>query len=132
MIERPPRNGTPSDGPGRRGPTLIDEGVEDLPPAPVSAAEAPPVDEPVPPVAAALNVAAGRRGRASTVALFFWSSFLSLCALGLGLWFWQAMEALLAQNIWLGRVALLPVEMAEGPPLIVPSSCRSRRKPGLR
>ena len=40
------------------------------------------------------------------MALFFWSSFLSLCALGLGLWFWQAMEALLAQNIWLGRVAL--------------------------
>ena len=41
-----------SDTPKRRGPTLIDDGLEALPPVPESPAEAPPVDAPEVPAAA--------------------------------------------------------------------------------
>jgi len=90
----------------RRGPRLIEEGLEHLPPVPPSAAEAPEIDAlPVEASAAsATRFAAGRRS--SLLARLFWSALISLLSLGLGLWFWQTIEALLAQNIWLGRIAL--------------------------
>ncbi len=92
--------------PTRRGPRLIEDDLDSLPPVPASAAEAPEID--APPIeasaATATRLAAGRRG--GLLARLFWSALVSLLTLGLGLWFWQTVDALLAQNIWLGRVAL--------------------------
>lgn len=92
--------------PTRRGPKLIEDGFDDLPPAPANAAEAPEIDA-LPAegsAATAARIVAAKRG--SFLARLFWSSLVSLLTLGLGLWFWETVEALLARNIWLGRVAL--------------------------
>lgn len=94
----------------RRGPTLIEDGLEDLPPAPESPAEAPPIDDipgdGAPAAATAARLAAGRGRGGGALARVFWASFLSLFMLGLGLWFWRTVEALIAANPWLGWVAL--------------------------
>jgi putative membrane protein len=90
----------------RRGPRLIEDGLEDLPPVPASAAEAPDIDAlPLEAGAAtAARIAAAQRG--SLTARLFWTALVSLMTLALGLWFWETVEALIARNVWLGRVAL--------------------------
>lgn len=96
-----------SDTPKRRGPTLIDDGLADLPPAPASPAEAPPVDAPdVPAAAVAARIAAGKSRGPGTLAKLFWGALISLLMMGVGLWFWETVDTLLARNLWLGRVAL--------------------------
>lgn len=92
--------------PKRRGPTLIEEGLEDLPRAPESPAEAPPVDAAEEPAAAvALRVAAGGGRGPGTLAKLFWGSLVALITMGAGLWFWGMVEGLLARNVWLGWIA---------------------------
>lgn len=86
--------------PPRRAPKLIDSGLDSLPPAPASAAEAPEIDDAPPPPA--LRAA----GRGSGLATLFWAAFGGLLSLALGLWAAETVEALLARNLWLGRVAL--------------------------
>ncbi|MEM7544117.1 MAG: TIGR01620 family protein [Pseudomonadota bacterium] len=92
--------------PKRRGPRLIEDGLDALPPAPAGAAEAPAIDAPPAEAsaAAATRIVAAKRG--SLLVRLFWSSLLGLLSLGLGLWFWETVEALLARNVWLGRAAL--------------------------
>lgn len=88
----------------RRGPKLIETGLEDLPPAPESAAEAPPIDDAPTAGAAALTVAGRPPG--GVLARLFWASLMGLLTMALGLWAWELVEALLARNLWLGRIAL--------------------------
>lgn len=105
---------------GRRGPTLVDESAEThtarrgptliedisaLPEAP-DATEAPDVDAPAAEATAtgaAITLAA--RGP-SLLSRLFWSALVSLLLMALGLWFWETVEALIARNVWLGRIAL--------------------------
>ncbi len=88
----------------RRGPTLIED-IETLPETP-DATEAPDVDAPAAEATAtgaAISLAA--RGP-SLLSRLFWSALVSLLMMALGLWFWETVEALIARNIWLGRIAL--------------------------
>lgn len=90
--------------PARRGPTLIED-IGALPDAP-DATEAPDVDAPAAEATAtgaAITLAA--RGP-SFLSRLFWSALISLLMMALGLWFWETVEALIARNIWLGRIAL--------------------------
>ncbi|MEO1610768.1 MAG: TIGR01620 family protein [Pseudomonadota bacterium] len=96
-----------NDAPKRRGPTLIEDGLADLPPAPASPAEAPPVDPPeAPATAVAARIAAGGGRGPGALAKLFWGALLSLLLMAVGLWFWETVESLLARNLWLGRIAL--------------------------
>ena len=107
-----------SDTPKRRGPTLIDDGLEALPPVPESPAEAPPVDAPeVPAAAVAARIAAGESQGPGALAKLFWGALISLLLMGVGLWFWETVDALLARNLWLGRVALALVAVLGNSPL---------------
>lgn len=90
--------------PARRGPTLIED-VSALPETP-NATEAPDVDAPTAEATAtgaAIKLAA--RGP-SLLSRLFWSALVSLLLMALGLWFWETVEALVARNVWLGRIAL--------------------------
>lgn len=87
----------------RRGPRLIEHGLEDLPSAPASPDEAPPIDDETPTAARAALRASSRGGG---LARLFWAAFAGLFIMALGLWFWEVVDALLARNLWLGRVAL--------------------------
>ncbi|WP_340108039.1 TIGR01620 family protein [Pikeienuella sp. HZG-20] len=87
----------------RRGPRLIEDGLESLPPAPAGPAEAPEIDgaeSDAPPVA---RVAAPRFG---LLARLFWAGFGGLFTMALGLWAYQVVEEMIARNLWLGRAAL--------------------------
>lgn len=90
----------------RRGPRLIEDGLDQLPPAPAGAAVAPDIDA-LPSgtaTAAITRIGAGRStGRLAQV---FWAALIALLTMGLGLWFWDTVEALIARNVWLGRIAL--------------------------
>ncbi len=89
--------------PSRRGPTLIED-TEALPDNP-DATEAPDVDAPqaeATATGAAITLAAHGPGLLSRL---FWSALISLLMMALGLWFWETVEALVARNIWLGRIA---------------------------
>ncbi|MEL7464207.1 MAG: TIGR01620 family protein [Pseudomonadota bacterium] len=93
--------------PKRRGPTLIEDGLSDLPPAHESPAEAPPVDEAeAPATAVAARIAAGESRGSGTLVKLFWGALISLLLMALGLWFWETVESLIARNVWLGRIAL--------------------------
>lgn len=84
----------------RRGPRLIEDGLEKLPPAAAGPDEAPDVDaedEDAPPP---------RMRRGFGLGALFWSAFGGLVALALGLWAWEVVDALIARNLWLGRAAL--------------------------
>ncbi|MEX2519018.1 MAG: TIGR01620 family protein, partial [Paracoccaceae bacterium] len=87
----------------RRGPRLIEDGLEDLPPAPAGPDDAPPIDDEAPPAARAALRASSPGGG---LARLFWAAFGGLFIMALGLWFWEVVDALLARNLWLGRVAL--------------------------
>ena len=88
----------------RRGPTLIED-VADLPEAP-DPTEAPDVDTPeAEATATGAAIALAARGP-SLLSRIFWSALVGLMMMALGLWFWETVEALIARNIWLGRVAL--------------------------
>lgn len=90
--------------PARRGPTLIED-VGTLPETP-NATEAPDVDATAAEATAtgaAISLAA--RGP-SLLSRLFWAALISLMMMALGLWFWETVEALVARNVWLGRIAL--------------------------
>jgi putative membrane protein len=90
--------------PSRRSPTLIED-VEALPEAP-DATKAPDVDAPEA-EATATGAAITLAGRGpSLLSRLFWSALISLLMMALGLWFWETVEALIALNVWLGRIAL--------------------------
>lgn len=87
----------------RRGPTLIED-VEALPDAP-DATEAPDVDAHAPEATATgAAIALAARGP-SLLSRLFWSALVGLLMMALGLWFWETVEALIARNVWLGRIA---------------------------
>lgn len=96
----------------RRGPKLIeDDALEELPPAPDTPNEAPPIDDDAteeggtaPAATGAAMRLAGSSG-GSALSRVFWSSLAALFLLGLGLWFWTTVETLIARNLWLGRAA---------------------------
>ncbi|MEM8753583.1 MAG: TIGR01620 family protein [Pseudomonadota bacterium] len=105
--------------PKRRGPRLIETGLEDLPPAPESPAEAPPVEDPAPTGAAATAVtAAAARPAGGALARIFWAALVALLTMALGLWAWELVEALIARNVWLGRIALALAAIVFGALLI--------------
>ena len=119
----------------RRGPTLIED-VATLPEAP-DATEAPDVDAPAAEATAtgaAISIAA--RGP-SLLSRLFWSALVSLLMMALGLWFWETVEALIAPNIWLGRIAL-GLSIVVGATLLIWSArelaalSRLRRVDGLK
>lgn len=95
--------------PARRGPTLIEDlGV--LSEAP-DATDAPDVDAPAAGAPAAEATATGAAitlaaRSPSLLSRLFWSALVSLLMMALGLWFWETVEALIARNVWLGRIAL--------------------------
>ncbi|MFV0474933.1 MAG: TIGR01620 family protein [Pikeienuella sp.] len=85
----------------RRGPRLIEDGLEKLPPVAAGPDEAPDVDagEDEPPAPARIRAGFG-------LGALFWSAFGGLVSLALGLWAWEVVEALIQRNLWLGRIAL--------------------------
>lgn len=90
--------------PNRRGPTLIED-VDALPPAP-DATDAPDVDAPEVEASATGTAIALAAHGPSLLSRLFWSALISLLFMAVGLWFWETIEALIARNIWLGRLAL--------------------------
>lgn len=90
--------------PARRGPTLIED-IETLPAAP-DATEAPDVDAPEAEATATGAAIALAARSPSLLSRLFWLALVSLLMMALGLWFWETVEALVARNVWLGRIAL--------------------------
>ena len=85
----------------RRGPTIIED-LDEMPEAPASAAEAPPVD--LAPEPAAMGAVRLVASPPSWLARLFWGALVSFVMMAAGLWFFETVEALLARNVWLGRI----------------------------